>query len=71
MREKMDEAILRLGVYGVRVGLVLIFTPIVWDILMIGVRHMFHWAICWKGILMMIVGALTMLGSWWIEWRTR
>lgn len=71
MKGDIQDGILEIGIWGMRVGLTLILTPLVWDILWMGVRNYFHFSVCWKGYTVMITGALIMLLSWWIERRTR
>lgn len=55
-----------LGIYGVRTGLALAAVVLFWDIFWIGGRNLFHWSICWKGILILIfAGLLIQFGNYY------
>jgi len=63
MNEVRQEIILTLGTIGEKIGITLITLVSVWDIMWAGGRNLFHYSICWKGILAIWLGIVLILTS--------
>ena len=60
MKREIDDWIY---LYGFKTGFLLIIAPILWDILWIGARGIFHWSIGGKGMIVQIIGIWLMFNG--------
>ena len=59
----LTKFLLWIGCDGKKYGFALILMPIVWDILMKGARDYQAVSVCWKGVIIQILGALMIMYS--------
>ena len=53
------------------VGILLIAFPLLWDVLMIGVRGAYNWTVDWKGISVAFAGLLMVVVAWRVNRQMR
>lgn len=61
--EKMIKYLV--GLYGRLIGWIMVLSPIVYDVLMRGLRDYEQVKVCWGGCLIMILGAIIVRISVW------
>ena len=52
------EIYLNAGIWFWVLGLAIITVVSLWDVFMQGIRQLFHYAVCWKGIVLIWVGLI-------------
>lgn len=54
----IQDLLLNIAIYSKKIGMGMIFSPVVWDVLLKGLRDGEHISICWKGVIIQILGGL-------------